>query len=761
VTESETRLQRFRQAWESETTPSIYDFLLPHTEDRDALILELIRIDLEHRWRLAPRSEMLTNLDQQSDENVTLIVDSTLQNFGWRPMVEDYHDLLSNELHLDMPPLTLILGEYRVRCLWGDKPTHANMLNRFPTLFASLLPQLQRIDNELESLSSYIPRARSLESQDEEPNKESALRTADIQLGDRLDDFQILGKLGEGAFAKVFLAQQMSMQRLVALKVSEDKSNESPVLAGLNHSNIVRVFDERCFRGLHLVYMQYVAGGSLRGVLHQLRYAESQSLTAEQYFKSVHSQTKFSSEENPSRDGRGRHSDWSSTVAWIGSQLAAALAYAHAKGIVHCDVKPDNVLLTQDGVPLLADFNLSVESRLQTQSLDRLGGTLNYMSPEQFEVLLSIHNHREIQAANDVYSLAIVLYEMLTGELPFNVPKLSSPPMRELLTAHLNARRAFRPRGRWTASTRSLGHLLEQALSQDANNRPASASAFRRQLELVRNQPLRQLLGEAPPVRGPWYRSPMLMVFACGLIPNAMVSPVNIMANHQINIDGFDLDYFRNVEEPVVNAVLFPLGLALAISLSAPIVMARRRLAQGPLPEDLRRKAAIRCLQFPWMVALVVFVLWTSSGIIFPLWNLLGAGGKIGPAEFFSFFLSQLLHGLVATGLSMVLVGWAVLKLVYPSLISREESRDEQRWLQILRRLLGQARSALEVTPLVALLAIAVSEQLEKQVSIALAIVGLLGHLIAINLTPKIDECIRLYHQSLEPTDQLARESTL
>ena len=87
-----------------------------------------------------------------------------------------------------------------------------------------------------------------------------------IHPGDRIDDFELIARLGEGAFAHVFLARQISMQRLVAVKISADHGMEPQTLAQLDHDHIVRVYDQRTVAdsGLRLLYMQYVAGGTLR-----------------------------------------------------------------------------------------------------------------------------------------------------------------------------------------------------------------------------------------------------------------------------------------------------------------------------------------------------------------------------------------------------------------------------------------------------------------------------------------------------------------
>jgi tetratricopeptide (TPR) repeat protein len=109
--------------------------------------------------------------------------------------------------------------------------------------------------------------------------------------------------------------------------------------------------------------------------------------------------------------------------AWIGAQLASALAHAHAHGVFHGDVKPSNVLLTRDGPPLLMDFNLSGNMAL---SLTAKGGTLPYMPPEQLRVVgLADGSAAQYDQRSDIYSLGAMLYEALTGQTPFPVAEES------------------------------------------------------------------------------------------------------------------------------------------------------------------------------------------------------------------------------------------------------------------------------------------------------------------------------------------------
>jgi serine/threonine protein kinase len=118
-------------------------------------------------------------------------------------------------------------------------------------------------------------------------------------------------------------------------------------------------------------------------------------------------------------------------VLWIASRLADGLAYAHEHQVIHRDLKPANVLLADDGQPLLLDFNLSDNLRLRSSVLGAsVGGTLPYMAPEQLESFY--HPGRRVDARSDLYSLGLILYELVCGKPAFPFPQAPSPPTRAL-----------------------------------------------------------------------------------------------------------------------------------------------------------------------------------------------------------------------------------------------------------------------------------------------------------------------------------------
>ena len=201
--------------------------------------------------------------------------------------------------------------------------------------------------------------------------------------------YRLVSALGAGASAHVFLAEDVTLQRRVAVKVLQpalvnDESflkrfrAEARAVAQLNHPNVLRVFDwGEDTDGPYLV-LEYLHGGSLRDVYDRgFRLSDAQA-------------------------------------ARIGMEAAQGLAYAHARGLVHRDVKPANLLFDEEGRVRIADFGVAraLAEAAWTEPAGAMVGTARYASPEQAEGL-------RVDGRADVYSLALVLYEGLTGEVPF------------------------------------------------------------------------------------------------------------------------------------------------------------------------------------------------------------------------------------------------------------------------------------------------------------------------------------------------------
>ena len=224
----------------------------------------------------------------------------------------------------------------------------------------------------------------------------------DDLIGVTLGNYKILGPLGQGGMARVYKAHQENLDREVAVKVlppwfAADRSFverfnlEARLVARLSHPNIVTVHDANEYNGHLYIVMQLVNGGTLKQRLDQL---QSLGKTMEV--------------------GEARR---------IFTQLASALSYAHDNGIIHRDVKPVNVLMDLSGRPILSDFGIA-KALAGTKALTRQGagvGTPEYMSPEQCQ-------GGAVDARSDIYALGVMLFEALTGRLPFlgeNYPALA------------------------------------------------------------------------------------------------------------------------------------------------------------------------------------------------------------------------------------------------------------------------------------------------------------------------------------------------
>ncbi|MCH8829833.1 MAG: serine/threonine protein kinase, partial [Planctomycetes bacterium] len=209
----------------------------------------------------------------------------------------------------------------------------------------------------------------------------------------KIGQYEIIRLLGQGAMGVVYLANDPRRKREVALKVpSIDLENDSEqqqrfyrearLAATLSHPNICSVYEVGQVDGQHYIAMQYIDGRPLSDFVQP-----DSPLPVDQ-------------------------------VAMIVSKLAAAMEQAHRKGIVHRDVKPDNILIDRDREPVVMDFGLALDvdtfSDVRLTQTGTIMGSPAYMSPEQVE-----DDIKKIGPATDIYSLGVVLYELLTGRLPF------------------------------------------------------------------------------------------------------------------------------------------------------------------------------------------------------------------------------------------------------------------------------------------------------------------------------------------------------
>ncbi len=254
-------------------------------------------------------------------------------------------------------------------------------------------------------------------------------------VGETWTDFQLLCELGRGTFGRVFLARQHSLgDRPIVLKMMAGHEGEHLSLARLQHTHIMPLFavQDDPARHLRALCMPYFGGTSFRHILDALADKPVGQRTGQDILDALDKLQAASPValpiKGPARQLLARAS-YVQAVCWIGACLAEALQYAHDRGLVHLDVKPQNVLLASDGQPMLLDFNLAREPlRPGTGALDSFGGTPEYMSPEQEFALAQMRAglpiSTTVDARSDLYSLGLVLHEALGGPLSFE----AAPP---------------------------------------------------------------------------------------------------------------------------------------------------------------------------------------------------------------------------------------------------------------------------------------------------------------------------------------------
>lgn len=296
--------------------------------------------------------------------------------------------------------------------------------------------------------------------------------------------YEILHELGVGAIARVYLATEAALGgRLVAIKVAREGGYEAETLGKLAHPNIVPVFsvkhDEQT--DLTAVCMPYHGSATLADLLEigfQHGTPPTSARTILEAAREREQIVDFVESVNESRpvDSVLARGDYVDGIARLGIQMAEALAYTHERGILHRDLKPSNVLLTPDGAAMLLDFNLASGIEAGAQ---RLGGTLPYMPPEQIR---DVHLHPfeadlEGDPRSDIFSLGVILYELLTGKLPFGDPPACVAP-RQAAEEFLAAQQRNPPsvHDLNPAVSCELAQLVHKCLALEASQRPASAA---------------------------------------------------------------------------------------------------------------------------------------------------------------------------------------------------------------------------------------------------------------------------------------------
>ena len=267
-----------------------------------------------------------------------------------------------------------------------------------------------------------------------------------------LNRYKLVQKVGEGGMGVVYKAQCTLLNRFVAVKILKAELNdyedfiamfkrEANSIASLSHTNIVNIYDAGSENNINFIVMEYINGKTLKQVIKE----------------------------------KGRFS-YSETI-YISLQIAKALEYAHKNNIVHRDIKPDNILITDDNIVKLTDFGIAkvTDSATITNS-NNIMGSVHYFSPEQAK-------GKFVDCRTDIYSLGIVMYEMITGKVPFNAHVSISVAMMHIQEP------VIPPREIITNIPENINKVILKTLEKEPINRFQTATELSEILNAISENP--------------------------------------------------------------------------------------------------------------------------------------------------------------------------------------------------------------------------------------------------------------------------------
>ncbi len=267
-------------------------------------------------------------------------------------------------------------------------------------------------------------------------------------LGNR---YEIISEIGTGGMARVYKAKDRYLQRIIAVKVLKDElreddeflkrfDTEAQAAASLTHPNIVQIYDVGRDNNRYYIVMEYVDGITLKEYIRQKGFLE-----------------------------------WREAIN-ITVQICSALSKAHSRNIIHRDIKPHNIIMTSEGVPKITDFGIArlASSETATMKIDTVG-SVHYSSPEQVR-------GRYTDAQSDIYSIGVTIFEMVTGQVPFDGETSVVVAMK-----HLQDEPPV-PSSLRSGIPRSLDRIILKAMAKKKQDRYRTVTDLINDLENIRSR---------------------------------------------------------------------------------------------------------------------------------------------------------------------------------------------------------------------------------------------------------------------------------
>ena len=450
-------IDHFEESWSADSLESIPEILAEHNLSGDTEALsELIRIDIELRYK----------------HGIAMGLDKYLSQFT---------GLLEQPKYLGQ----IAYEDYRTRKSYGHTVSTSRW-NHLPGIKDATWFQHLQIESTLAKAKS---RLAELES---DAGPDTAFEIA-------LDDagFRLVQQIGEGAMGQVYLATQNELSnRFVVLKIVSEPLAEPQNMALMQHTNIVPIYSIHEILSRSVICMPYAGRVTLKDILDDRTndsHGAGQSLvtTVQARVSETRRADGFQFDEDsrrlavmiPAADESAvlgpleglRSLNRDQLATWMFSRMASGLAHAHARGILHNDLKPGNVLIRNDGEPALLDFNLSMA--LGDHKAKYIGGTLPYMSPESYQGLM--REPSPPRAQSDIYSMGVMLFQFVTGRLPYPTPN----SMADIDIESSIAQRRGLPTWSDTDNvSQGLRSIIEKCLAYEPGDRYPSAEQLHQDL---------------------------------------------------------------------------------------------------------------------------------------------------------------------------------------------------------------------------------------------------------------------------------------